>query len=116
MQETQNTVSKSELLNELGKEYSYHAQDGATYRSQTTEIAIEVASKLHRTDLFFDREKTFQFVTKEFVNLDEDRRKDVSKMLTVITRDLHRKKTLPEDVKMQLEERRKKRKPLSVIR
>lgn len=115
MMEMHNAVGKSELLKELYAELNYHQQDGVTYRSQTTELALILASLRHNTSLFHDREKTYLFACQELVDLDEDRLRDVAKMLSVVTRDLHRKKTLPDDVKAQLEERRKKRKPLSLV-
>lgn len=92
-------VTKKELLIELGNELHYHSNGGTRYRRETTELAIIVASQIHDVTIFFNRKKAYDAATEMLINQDEDRLQDISKMLSVIIRDLENQKTLPEDVK-----------------
>ena len=99
MDSDKEVVTKIELLMELDCELYYHSNGGTPYRRQTTELAIIVASQTHDITVFFDRKKAYDTVAELLITHDEHRLQDVSKMLSVIIRDLKNKKTLPEDVK-----------------
>lgn len=108
-------ISKEELLKELNLELAYHSEGGSTYRSETTRYSLNVATSLPDTQLFFNRDDTYVEVKLLYPELDEDRLRDVSKMLSVITRDLYRKKTMTPELKAFLEDRRRNRKPLRLL-
>jgi hypothetical protein len=115
MNEMRNTVSKQELVNELLSELDYHQNGSTTYRMETTRFALQVATQLVSTKLFFDRNKTLEFVRRALNEVNEHRLLDVSKMLSVVTRDLHNKKTLPEDAKAYVESKKQNRKRLAFV-
>lgn len=116
MFEPTSDVTKEALLTELNLELQYHEADGPSYRSETTRLAIKVANSLPDTDVYFDRSETLKVVKKLIKEENEYRLLDVAKMLSVITKDLHRRKNVPEDIKVLLEERKKKRKPLKIVK
>lgn len=100
-------VSKEELVKELEDELAYHLNGGTTYRQDTTRYSLTIANFLPGTELFFNREQTLEKVKELYPDMDEYRLLDVSKMLNVIVRDLHSKKTLDEETKQFVEEKMK---------
>lgn len=115
MNEMRSTVSKEELLEELRGELEYHKGGGTSYRQETTRFAMQVANQLTSTRPFSNRKKTFVVVKRVLNEKNEHRLLDVSKMLSVVTRDLHNKKTLPDDAKAYVEAKKRNRKPLAFV-
>lgn len=115
MTQSPKRVTKEELVKELAGELHYHSNGGTTYRQDTTRMALEVARQLADTSLFYNRTQSLSAVRSLLRESDEHRLLDVSKMLSVVTRDLHRKKTLPGDVKAYVEVKRKQKKPLTFV-
>lgn len=109
-------VTKPELLNELEDELAYHLDGGTSYRQDTTRYALSFAKTVPDIYVFFSRDDSYHRVRDYYPNLDEDRLKDVSKMLSVIVRDLHMKKNMSEELKAELAKRIKNRKPLSILK
>ncbi|PLS19229.1 hypothetical protein CVD28_02125 [Bacillus sp. M6-12] len=109
------TVSFLEFVKELEQEYKYHANGGTSYRTETAKIALEVAKKTGKSTPFLHREATIQYVTTFFPHLDEERIKDVVKMLHVIAKDLHLKANLSDEMKARLKEKQLNRKSLSFL-
>lgn len=115
MSNPENSISKEELLTELQSEHHYHEEGGERYRQETTRLALLVANSLPDTHIFFDRSNTLEVVRTLVKDADEYRLLDVAKMLSIITKDLHRKKNMPEDIKSCLEKRKKNRKLLGIV-
>lgn len=109
-------VTKPELLKELEDELAYHLDGGTSYRQDTTHYSLSFARTVPDIYVFFSRDDAYQHVRDYYPDLDEDRLKDVSKMLNVIVRDLHMKKNMSEELKAELAKRLKKRKPLSIVK
>lgn len=110
-----NQVTYREYVQELAKELQYHSNGGTDYRRKTAELALMVAESTLNPYLFWERELVFQELFKRLPGLDTDRYNDVSKMLSVVVRDLHNKKNRTKDVQQYVEMKRKKRKPLAFV-
>lgn len=80
---------------------------GTKYRQDTTRYSLNIAKSLPGTDLFFNREQTYTKVKDFCPDMDEDRLKDVSKMLNIIVRDLYNQKNLDEETKRFVQEKMK---------
>ena len=92
-------VSKSELLEELKRELNYHENGGTKYRQDTTRWAMKVAQNdFVEPEKLVQRNSAHELVKLSLNLHDEERVNDVSKMLSVVTRDLLNKKMLPDDV------------------
>lgn len=115
MSNPENNISKEELITELQLELRYHEDGGTGYRQETTRLALQVANSLPDTNIFFDRSQTLQVVRTFVKDVDEYRLLDIAKMLSVITKDLYRKKNMSDEMKAYLLEKRKSRKPLGFI-
>lgn len=107
MSEARESVSKEELIMELRGELHYHSDGGTSYRRETADFALQIAEQVSDITVFFDRGKTYTLVAEFLKNSDEYRLRDVSKMLSVIIRDLERQKRLPKDVKAYAETKMK---------
>lgn len=109
-------VSKNELLRELEKELEYHQGGGTRYRQETTRMAMEVARNQAVKPAQLVRGKSADLVVRSSLRFEnEDRKRDVSKMLSVVTRDLLNKKTLPDDVVQFANEKMKNFKTLKFM-
>lgn len=108
-------VTKEEFVKELEDELAYHLDGGTSYRQDTTRYSLEIATSFPDIYTFFYREQSYETVKEFYPNMDEDRLKDVSKMLSVIVRDLHMKKNMSEELKEELARRKKNRKPLALL-
>ena len=107
-----NIVTKEELIIELEKELHYHMDGGTAYRIKTTQLSIQVVNRTSDINCFYDRQHSYDTVAKALPDQDEYRLQDVSKMISIIVRDLELKKNLPADVKAFADEKMKNFKSL----
>lgn len=108
-------VTYREYVQELAKELQYHSNGGTNYRRTTAELALMVAESTANPYSFWEREQVSNELFKRLPGLDTERNKDVSKMLSVVVRDLHNKKNRTQDVQQYVEMKRRKRKPLAFV-
>src|SRR5690606_17215527 len=78
---------------------------GSSYRLKTAEFSLMVAKKINDVTPFYERNDSMEVVSILLQSEDEYRRKDVAKMLNVITRNLHRKANLTDEYKEYLQKR-----------
>lgn len=104
------TIPYSLFLSELQKEEEYLSQS-TPYRYKTAQMAAETAKKFSCIDLFLDEQEVRKTVLSVFPEADEERVKDVTKMLRVIARDLQIKSSLSNEAKEYIA---RKRKPFSL--
>lgn len=107
MSEPETAVTQQELLIELEKELQYHLEGGTSYRIQTSRFALQVVEKNRDVAYFIDRDSAYNVVAEALPNQDEYRLQDVSKMISVIVRDLELQKTLPPEIKAFADEKMK---------
>ncbi|GGM34580.1 hypothetical protein GCM10011351_20730 [Paraliobacillus quinghaiensis] len=65
----------------LKDQYEYLLNGGTSYRKKTALLALNIAKEVKQVDLFFDHERTKQFVRQYLPDEDNYRVLDVSKML-----------------------------------
>lgn len=102
---------------ELTKELQYLSSGGSCYRSESAEMALQVLKQVKAVQPFLELETAAVCVRRALSNVDQDRLKDVTKMLTVVARSLDRKLNESEEVKEYLRQRavKRKRKKLSLV-
>lgn len=108
-------VLHDEYVRELTGLFNYLSDGGTEYRKKTAELALTVAKQVVDPYDFWSRARAAEHLFNRLPGLDEERRKDVSKMLSVTVRDLHRKYNRSSEVARYVEEKRKKRKPLAFV-
>ena len=103
-------ITKEVFLSELTKELEYLKDGGTPYRIKTAELSLFVAHCVDTVELFFNLEETLKKVKLLLPDADPERIKDVSEMLKTISRYLNMQANLSENLKLKLQERKKKRK------
>lgn len=101
-------VMYSNFMNELQKEYEY-LSGGTKYRADTAYMCLELAEKVDDFTLFLDYDDTFEFVQTSLqtsLNVDNDRLKDVTKMLYTVLGGMHCMENLTEKTKNELARRK----------
>lgn len=101
------------FIQELQNECDYHAQGSTSYRKRSAELSLEVARKTKSVAPFFQSESALQTVSRFLVDEDQERIKDVSKMLRVVANSVRLDSELPYELKEYIQEKRINRKPLS---
>ena len=107
-------VSYEMFLNELSKELEYLQNGGTTYRIETATSCLELAHKVNDVNLFLEQETSEKFVLAHLPHVDDERSKDVTKMLNTVARNLELKVNLTDEIKELLIARKKKRRPLKL--
>lgn len=108
-------VLHDEYVKELNDLLNYLSDGGTEYRSKTAELALAVAKQVEDPYDFWSRTKATEYLFNRLPGLDEDRHKDVSKMLSVTIHNMHVKYNRSAEVSQYVEEKRKKRKPLAFV-
>lgn len=107
MSNSANETTKEMLLIELEKELHYHQNGGTAYRVQTTQLSIQVVNQVSDVICFINKKKAYDIVAGILPKEDEHRLQDISKMLSIIVRDLEMQKNLPADVRAFVDEKMK---------
>ena len=108
------TVTFERFLLEVEKEAA-QMQSATSYRQKTAAMALDFVKKFRTVDLFESRDRAYKTLKTYFKTEDEERLLDVAKFLNVLYRELTKLANLPEQVRAILEEKAKKRKPLSLV-
>lgn len=83
------------MLNQLRKEYFYHKFGGTDYRKETARLALNIAKKTYDPSLFLNERETVKIVNQLIPYGDQERKKDVSKMLLVMANHITRQRMTP---------------------
>lgn len=110
-----------ELLFEAFYKYLYNQYlylcDGATgYRIKTSKLALEVVEQTKDIEPFLNLDQTIKVVISCFSDLDNERLNDVSKMLHLSANVVKTRMTMSDEMKKAIEDRRKNRKTLRLIK
>lgn len=111
----ENRVTHSEFVKELKQEVLYQMDGGTNYRKRTAELALLVAETTVDPYTFWERNHVAVDLFKRLPGLDKERNQDVSKMLSVVVRDLHNKKNRSSDVQRYVEMKQKRRKRVAFV-
>jgi len=95
-------LTYEEFVQELKSEIKYHSNNGTNYRKTTATLSPKIAKKTEEIDLFFNHNKTLDFVHKHLKTNDMERKQDVARMLVMIARHLNMKHELKRNNNLQM--------------
>lgn len=102
-----------EFLNELKKEIEFHSNGGTNYRRISAEYSLQIARMVGGFPPFLDRKNAEKIVAQLYPNLSIEKKKDISKMMNVIARDLYRKTNMSDEIRQYVQEKRSNTRTLS---
>lgn len=105
-----------EFYERLYNQYLYLCNGGTIYRIETAKISLQIAKNEKSIDPFLYLDQAINTVSMSFPNLDEERLRDVSKMLYVNANEVQRKNTVSKELKTLVDERMKNRKPIKLTK
>lgn len=106
-QETQSTnILHSQSIMKLKSE-KVRLQDATTYRKETADYALSIAKQKQDVSFFFRENNRLEWVERFFPLVDEERAKDITTYLRVITRDLAIQISMDQDMKKRIASRMK---------
>ncbi|WP_217269610.1 hypothetical protein [Neobacillus endophyticus] len=96
----------NEFLKEIQREIDYHTNGGTSFRRTSAEFSLQVAMAIGEFSPFLDRKSSEEIVTRLHPNLSIEKKKDISKMMNVIARELYRKANMADEIRRYLQERK----------
>jgi hypothetical protein len=95
-----------EFLKELQNEIEFHTNGGTSFRRTSAEYSLQIARMVGEFPPFLDRKSAEKIVAQLQPNLSIEKRKDISKMMNVVAKDLCRKANMSDEFRQYVQEKR----------